>query len=363
MFARAAVGWSIALPLSVFLTAGSSAQNDNRGQRTGSFAARSAPAAAPAAFVGPRSAPARIEVARAEPARASRGGDSFRESRHEDRGGSRHDSWGGRDRGRDWGHGSSTSISVSIGSSFGGGYRNSYAPSWRRDWCDPFPVPYCPPPVVYCPPPVVYCPPVVRYYPPPVVYCPPPVVYERPIVQTTYVVDQPRVIYADQPITRVYQPAPVVVQRGFVPAVDAETAALYWAGGDAARAIDGLRSYISDRPGSVKEIRLLGLINLDQGRAADAVGYVFEAYNLDPTLADRAFDPAAVGLGAEQFKRMQRSALDYVTQNGSPASWLTVITLLQAQGQRDLAQATMIKAVDAGLSVTIVDRFRTALGK
>lgn len=354
MFARAAVGWSIALPLSVFLTAGASAQNDHRGPRTGSFATKSAPAPAKATFVGPRTTTTRVEVARAEPSRGGRGGDSFKESRHDDRGGSRNESHG--DRGRDRGHGSSTSISVSIGSSFGGGFRNSYSPSWRRDWCDPFPVRYCPPPVVYCPP-------VVRYCPPPVTYCPPPLVIERPVVQTTYVVDQPRVIYADSSITPVYQTDPLVVQRGFVPAADAETAALYWAGGDAARAINGLRSYISDRPGSVKETRLLGLIHLDQGRAADAVGYVFEAYNLDPTLADRAFDPAAVGLGAEQFKRMQRSALDYATQNGSPASWLTVITLLQAQGQRDLAQATMTKAVDAGLSVTIVDRLRTALGK
>lgn len=345
MSARAVVGWSIALPLSVFLAAGASAQNDHRSQRTGSFASKPAPA--PAAFVGPQAKSARVEVARAqpsrgEPARASRGEPS-RESRRDDR---------DHDRGRS----SSTSINVSIGASFGGGFRNSYSPSWRRDWCDPFPVRYCPPPVVHCPP-------VVRYCPPPVVYCPPPVVIERPIVQTTYVVDQPRVIYADQPVTRVIESAPVVVQRGFVPAADAETAALYWAGGDPSRAIDGLRSFISDRPGSVKETRLLGLIHLDQGRAADAVGYVFEAYNLDPTLADRAFDPAAVGLGAEQFKRMQRSALDYAAQNGSPASWLTVITLLQAEGQRDLAQATMTKALDAGLSATIVDRFRTALGK
>lgn len=316
MFARAVVGWSIALPLSVFLTAGASAQNDHR---RGNFVSTPAPRAA--AIAGPPRGGSRVEFSREE----SRGGghDSHRESR------------------------SSTSINVSIGASFGAGFRDS----WRRDWCDPFPYR----PVRYCPPAVVYCPPVT--------YCPPPVVIERPVVQTTYVVDQPRVVYVDQPTTTVIQPAPVTVQRGFVPAADAETAALYWAGGDASRAIDGLRSYISDRPGSVKEIRLLGLINLDQGRAADAVGYIYQAYNLDPTLADRAFDPAAAGLGAEQFKRMQRSALDYATQNGSPSSWLTVITLLQAQGQRDLAQATMTKAVDAGLSATIVDRFRTALGK
>lgn len=344
MFARAVVGWSIALPLSVFLTAGASAQNDHRGSRQGSFAS-SPPSKSQAAFVGPKASASRVEVARIEPSRGGRG-ESRSEPRGEWRGESRHES---------------SSVRISIGASFGGGFRDSCEPSWRsswrRDWCDPFP---CERPVRYCPPPVVYCPPVIERCAP-VTYCPPPVVIERPVVQTTYVVDQPRVVYVDQPVQTIIQPAPVA--RGFVPSADAETAALYWAGGDAARAIDGLRSYISDRPGSVKEMRLLGLIHLDQGRAADAAGYVFQAYNLDPTLADRAFDPAAVGLGAEQFKRMQRSALDYATQNGSPSSWLTVITLLQAQGQRDLAQATMTKAVDAGLSASIVDRFRTALGK
>lgn len=271
-------------------------------------------------------------------------------------------------------HGDRTAVS------FSSGWSNRCDDRWsgRDRWndCDRprvcAPIVYSPP--VYCPPPVVYRPVIIeRPRPVYVERCESvlvqPVVVERPACPTVTTVtspvcDPPRVIPA------VYSTGSssssgssvIVKPRGFVAACDSETAALYWSTGDAGKAIEGLRAHLLDHPEDAKAKRLLGIIYIDQGHAPEGAGWVYDAYNADPSLTSKPFDAAAAGVTVDQMKAMQRAVLDYATQANSPSSWLTVIALLQAEGKNELAKSTVTKAVEAGLPALIVDPLRAALG-
>lgn len=297
--------------------------------------------------------------------------------------GSSHDSHGWDHGHSDFGHwpsshhssGSSLSISVGFGwdngyasiSSYSGrGYGRCDVPRYRYSpvYCPPRPVVYCPPPVVIapCPAPVVVAP------------CPTPVVVERPVyVERPVVVDRPVVVEQPVVVSRpvVYQSTTVVSQpvvmadavyRPNPLAIDPQTASLYWSMGDATKAITGLRAYLLDHPNDAAAKRLMGVIAIDQGQVESGLGWVYDAYATDPTLASRPFDANAAGITLDQMKRLQRAALDEAARSGSPRAWLGMIVLLQAEGKNDMAKSTMTKATDAGLQQAITQPLLVAMG-
>ena len=104
----------------------------------------------------------------------------------------------------------------------------------------------------------------------------------------------------------------------------------------------------------------LAVALLAEGRHDDAVAMFRLAYSSDPGLAATPVN-LRVGLSDARWRELVVSAVRHANRRGSPASWLAVGVLMQAEGRPDVALRMIDRASGLGLDDQIATPLAAAL--
>lgn len=148
------------------------------------------------------------------------------------------------------------------------------------------------------------------------------------------------------------------------PLTDLERARLALELGENAESIRRYRAYLTDERAAGGDdfaaAAELAVALLSAGRRDDAVAMIRLAYSSDPGLAVAAVSQR-LDFPAARWRELVVEAVRHANRRGSPASWLAVGVLMQAEGRDDVALRMVERARDLGLSEAIVTPMAAAL--
>jgi len=121
-----------------------------------------------------------------------------------------------------------------------------------------------------------------------------------------------------------------------------------------------LRAYTQANPDDAEATRALALALIDARRTSEGVELMGQVYSRRPALASIALPPDAVGTETEMRDLVVR-VVEHAHKVNTPAAWVSVAVLMQAEG-RDEPAFKMIERADAcGLSSDVSREMRAAL--
>lgn len=154
------------------------------------------------------------------------------------------------------------------------------------------------------------------------------------------------------------QPAPQ--QAAPAPLTDLDRARLALSVGEHAESIARYRAYLAEQQEAGSEdfavAAELAVALLAEGRRDDAVAMFRLAYASDPGLAAVPVS-LRVGLSDSRWRELVLSAVRHANRRGSPASWLAVGVLMQAEGRADVA----LRMIDRARGLGLDDQIATPL--
>jgi len=133
-----------------------------------------------------------------------------------------------------------------------------------------------------------------------------------------------------------------------------ERAAALWKMARRADAMATLREHLATPAAPQADgVRTLAIMSMHENAVADAIALVRLAYRLDPTLAHRTFDAAALDISPSRLRQMIVRAADDANRDKSASAWLLLAVLMQAEDRREPALAMIKKSAAAGLEQSI----------
>lgn len=121
------------------------------------------------------------------------------------------------------------------------------------------------------------------------------------------------------------------------------------------------REHLKTAPEDVESMRQLAVCLIEGKEVGAGLAMLRDLYTKDPTLADRPFDGAAMGLDGGRLREVIVKVSPIANKVKSPSAWLAVVVMMQAEGRKVEALRAVQKAKDAGLERAVVDRFLAAL--
>lgn len=131
--------------------------------------------------------------------------------------------------------------------------------------------------------------------------------------------------------------------------------------GEPERAVKELRTHLRKSPDDANAMRLLAVALLESGSFDDGVAVLRNAYRTAPTLADEPIAFADVGLSAKREREMLSEVVQYAHKVNSASAWLSVASIMQAEGRNALAKQMLDRAVHVGLDRETHKAFEQAL--
>lgn len=126
-------------------------------------------------------------------------------------------------------------------------------------------------------------------------------------------------------------------------------------------AVSAFRAHIKSSDADARGWRWLGFTLLAQRRFDDGTAIIRRAYTLDHKLADEPLDFAISGMNANQARDLTNRAVIHAHASKSASAWLTVASLMQAQGRPDTARQMLERARTAGLDLDTYEPFAAAV--
>ncbi len=105
----------------------------------------------------------------------------------------------------------------------------------------------------------------------------------------------------------------------------------------------------------------IALLGRKPSTSIDNVGMLRQAYRTDPNLAAEPIVASDLGIDDAELRRLASGTVLYAHRADSGSAWLSVATLLQAQGKRQAAREMVAKAEKKGVEAEIVAPMKAAL--
>lgn len=153
-------------------------------------------------------------------------------------------------------------------------------------------------------------------------------------------------------------PVPAAPAKELTP-IEQATAAL--ADYDALRAIKALRAHLKSKADDAPAMRVLAMALLEHGQIDDGVAMMRQAYRTQKDLADDPWTPDEVGMSARRVREVLTKVVGYAHRANSASAWLTVASIMQAEGRTALAKQMLDRAAKAGLEKEMVGAFEKGL--
>ncbi len=128
-----------------------------------------------------------------------------------------------------------------------------------------------------------------------------------------------------------------------------------------AAAAEALREYLAGEPEDLEIVRLLGIVELLDGKTGRGIETLARAYESDPYLAARPVGSEVLLDHPDSLRRAVGSAVGFAHRTGSPRAWLAAAVLMEAEGRRDQAAKMVDRAIEAGLDRSVADEMLFAL--
>lgn len=121
-----------------------------------------------------------------------------------------------------------------------------------------------------------------------------------------------------------------------------------------------LRSYTAANPDDAEAVRALALALIDARRTKDGVELMGLVYAQSPALASSALPADAVG-PVPELRTLVVRVVEHAHKLNTPAAWLTVAALMQAEGRLEPALKMLDRADAVNLSPDVSSAMRAAL--
>lgn len=128
-----------------------------------------------------------------------------------------------------------------------------------------------------------------------------------------------------------------------------------------AAAAAALREYLAGEPEDMEIVRLLGIVELLDGKIDRGIETLAKAYESDPYLAARPVGSEVLLDHPDSLRRAVGAAVGYAHRTRSPRAWLAAAVLMEAEGRRDQAAKMIDRAIEAGLDRSVADEMLLAL--
>lgn len=178
-----------------------------------------------------------------------------------------------------------------------------------------------------------------------------------------YGYDTPTVIVVENPPAGAVRTneldGPIYVEPPAPPTTE-EIAAAAMARGDYEEAVKRWRDRLAEAPDDAEAVRALGLAMALTGEMRSGTAMVAYAYQMSAELVNKPANPALFG-NERQLRQALRRAVIYANAERTDSAWVTVATLMQAEGRNDHAARMIEKAREAGLDAELADTFEAAL--
>jgi len=156
--------------------------------------------------------------------------------------------------------------------------------------------------------------------------------------------------------------AETIEQEPEDPPTEAEMGAYLLRRDKPSEAVLRFRRHLVDHPDDTATMRGLAVALLVDGRFTEGHAMMSMAYREDPSLADDPIDPTLYFGSERDFERTTRRCTIQANRARLSGSFLTVVVLMQAEGNSEAAGRVLGKARDAGLEVEVADALERALG-
>jgi len=127
------------------------------------------------------------------------------------------------------------------------------------------------------------------------------------------------------------------------------------------RAVKELRAHLRKEPADANAMRVLAIALFENRNLDDGVAVLRNAYRTSPSLADEPLSPSDLGISSTRFREMLSDLVQYAHKINSASAWLSVTTLMQAEGRSSLAKEMLSRADQSGLDRQTRIAFEQAL--
>jgi hypothetical protein len=133
--------------------------------------------------------------------------------------------------------------------------------------------------------------------------------------------------------------------------------------GDWKAAEAALQAHMKDHPIDWDVSRVLALVLLANRQAAQGVAVMAQAYEQDPTLAERAIDVSTFKGGATKVRELFNAAFAHAQRVKSGSAFLTAAVIAQAEGRPEVARRIVSRGLEFGLDPKLGGTVMAALGE
>ena len=127
------------------------------------------------------------------------------------------------------------------------------------------------------------------------------------------------------------------------------------------RAVKELRVHLRKEPKDASAMRLLAIALFENKDLDDGAAVLRNAYRTSLDLAEEPLAPRDVGLSNTRVREMLSEVVQYAHKVNTASAWLSVTSIMQAEGRTGLAKDMLARAEKAGLDRETRVAFEQAL--